>query len=82
MLKTLCNTILLYRQMPLGIYFGFGIIAPGPGPLATCKHDNSKTNCYNCMKQVITYQYVDDPYFQATLGNHSCLTKRSRKVKF
>ena len=38
-----------------------------PRPQVTCKHDNS---------------YVVDHYFQATLCDHSCLTERSRKVKF
>ena len=28
------------------------------------------------------YQYVDDPYFQVTFCDYSCLTERSRKVKF
>ena len=64
-------------------YAGFGIIAC---PQAPCQCDNSKTNENNffmilCRSLDICI-HKDDPYFKVTFCDHSCLTERSRKVKF
>ena len=42
---------LCYPQMRLGIYFGFGLVAPPPRqPQTPCERDNSKTKAQNFMK--------------------------------
>ena len=64
----------------------FIIISPDPvwryiGLASPRRRCNSCAECRETL-QVFRYKYVDNPYFQVTLCDYSCLTERSRKVKF
>ena len=52
-----------------------------PRSQVTCESNNSCAEFPETL-QVFRYQYVDNPYFQVTLCDYSCLTERSRQVKF